>query len=65
MTRRDIEKKLKKAGFRLERKGSKHDIWFDGHEKLFISRGLSIAPTTERYFLVRLKRAEDRKNRTV
>ena len=38
MRRRELERKLNRVGWRLERHGGSHDIWSDGHRTLIIPR---------------------------
>ena len=38
MRRRELERRLNRIGWRLERHGGNHDIWTDGHRSLPIPR---------------------------
>jgi predicted RNA binding protein YcfA (HicA-like mRNA interferase family) len=38
MKRRELEKRLRKLGWRLSRPGGKHDIWTDGEQEIAVPR---------------------------
>ncbi|WP_251612942.1 type II toxin-antitoxin system HicA family toxin [Senimuribacter intestinalis] len=46
MKKRDLEKKLKKAGWRFLRNGGEHDIWTDGKNVEAVPRHREINETT-------------------
>lgn len=46
MKKRDIEKKLKEAGFNLIRYGSNHDIWAKGEKSVSIPRHKNVNELT-------------------
>ena len=51
MKRNDLEKKLKKLGWRLSRHGKKHDIWSDGDRETAVPRHLEINEYTAQAIL--------------
>lgn len=38
MKRRDVEKRLRRAGWQLTRHGGRHDIWSDGEREVAVPR---------------------------
>ena len=53
MKRRDLIKKLEAGGFKLERKGSNHDIYVRGKEEETVPRHREIAEGTARAIIKR------------
>jgi mRNA interferase HicA len=49
--RKELEKKLRKLGFRLMRYGSRHDIWTDGEYEIAVPRHREINEYTARAIL--------------
>ncbi len=58
MKKKDIEKKLKKCGWRLERNGGNHDIWTNGDIKTPIPRHREVNERTAKSII---KKAEENK----
>jgi predicted RNA binding protein YcfA (HicA-like mRNA interferase family) len=56
MKRRELETRLAKQGWRLERHGGSHDLWTDGTRSLAVPRHREIAGRIAR---ARLTRASD------
>lgn len=56
MKRRDLEKRLKKLGWKLSRHGRKHDIWTNGERDIAIPRHNEINDYTANAILKEAKR---------
>jgi len=60
MKKKDVEKRLRKLGWRLERHGANHDIWTDGEAMVAVPRHREINEITARSLI---KKAEGRKKK--
>ena len=55
MKRRELEKRLQKLGWRLDRHGHKHDIWTNGEYEIAIPRHNEIHEYTAKAILKEAK----------
>ena len=60
MKRRELEKRLKKAGWYLLRHGGNHDVWTDGDRQEAIPRHNEINERLARSILRRIGKGESR-----
>ena len=58
MKRRELEKRLQKLGWKLDRHGSRHDIWTNGEYEIAIPRHNEINEYTAKAILKEAKGGE-------
>lgn len=51
MKRKELEKRLRQAGWRLAREGKKHSVWSDGEDEVAVPRHTEINEHTARSIL--------------
>jgi mRNA interferase HicA len=56
MNRRELEERLKEAGWYLARHGSRHDVWTDGEQQEPVPRHREINERLARAILRRVER---------
>jgi len=51
MKRKEVEKRLRRAGWQLVRHGRRHDIWSDGKREVAVPRHNEINEYTAKYIV--------------
>ena len=59
MKRVELEKRLKRAGWRRARHGRRHDVWTDGERQVYVPRHPEIREGTAQSILRKVEEGRD------